>query len=112
MSVAASLLVSGGRRRTAWPHPPSRPPHPGHEKRPLPRSSSVTAALLPTVSTGASKHLTALPELRQRSREGRTLFRHAHGVVARHPAATPTTTKNTLTSNDAITPTTLTLNGG
>lgn len=39
-------------------------------------------------------------------------FRHAHGVVARHPAATRTTTKTTLTSNHATTPTKLTLNGG
>ena len=54
------------RRKTAWPHPPSRPPQPGHESRPLRRSSSATAVLLPTVSNGASKHLTALPGLREK----------------------------------------------
>jgi hypothetical protein len=37
--------------------------------------------------------------------------RHAHGVVARRPVATGTTTKNALNSNDTITPMTLTLNG-
>ena len=55
------------RRETAWPHPPSRPPQPGHESRPLRRSSSATAVLLPTVSNGASKHLTALPALREKA---------------------------------------------
>ena len=60
------------RRKTAWPHPPSRPPQPGHESRPLRRSSSATAVLLPTVSNGASKHLTALPGLREKGNgEGR-----------------------------------------
>ena len=49
------------RRGTAWPHPPSRPPQPGHESPPLRRKSSAAAMLLPTVSNGASKHLTALP---------------------------------------------------
>ena len=39
-------------------------------------------------------------------------FRHAHAVVAPHPAATRTTTKTTLTRKDATTPTTLTRNGG
>ena len=100
------------RRGTAWPHPPSRPPQPGHENPPLRRRSSATAVLLPTVSNGASKHLTALPELRQRSRGGPACNRHAHGVVARHPTATRTTTKPALTSNDATTPTGVTLNGG
>ena len=100
------------RRGTAWPHPPSRPPQPGHESPPLRRRSSATAVLLPTVSNGASKHLTALPELRQRSRGGPACNRHAHGVVARHPTATRTTTKPALTSNDATTPTGVTLNGG
>ena len=38
-------------------------------------------------------------------------FRHAHGVVARHPAATRTTTKTTLTGKDATSPLKLTLNG-
>jgi hypothetical protein len=41
-----------------------------------------------------------------------THTRHAHGVVARHPPATRTTTKNTPASNDATTPMTLTGNGG
>src|SRR5216683_912820 len=55
------------RRETAWPHPPSRPPQPGHESPPLRRRSSATAVLLPTVSNGASKHLTALPGLREKA---------------------------------------------
>lgn len=38
-------------------------------------------------------------------------IRHAHGVVARHPAATRTTTKTTLTGKDATSPLKLTLNG-
>ena len=84
----------------------------GHESPPLRRRSSATAVLLPTVGNGASKHLTALPELRQRSRGGPACNRHAHGVVARHPTATRTTTKPALTSNDATTPTGVTLNGG
>src|SRR6266571_4749247 len=53
-------------RKNPWPHPPSRPPQPGHESRPLRRSSSATTVLLPTVSNGASKHLTALPGLREK----------------------------------------------
>ncbi len=41
-----------------------------------------------------------------------SLIRHAHGVVAHHPPATRTITKTALTSNDATSPMTLTLNGG
>jgi hypothetical protein len=52
------------------------------------------------------------PDFGKKQRGGPTLIRHTHGVVARHPAATRTTTKTTLTLNDATTPTTLTLNGG
>ena len=44
--------------------------------------------------------------------EGRPITRHAHGVVARPPAATRTTTKTTPTGKDATSPMTLTLNGG
>jgi len=56
--------------------------------------------------------LTALPGLREKVRGGPSLIRHAHGVVAHHPLATRTITKTTLTSNDATSPMTLTLNGG
>jgi len=50
--------------------------------------------------------------LRQKdSGEGRPHNRHAHGVVAPHPAATRTTTKTTPTSKDATTPKAFTLNG-
>jgi hypothetical protein len=99
------------RRGTAWPHPPSRPPQPGHESPPLRRRSSATAVLLPTVSNGASKHLTALPELRQRSRGGPvrpdmlTLSSHTS-----HPQPKPGR-KPMLTVNDATSPAVLTLNG-
>jgi hypothetical protein len=48
----------------------------------------------------------------KKDRGGPAHIRHAHGVVARHPAATGTTTKNTPNSNDTITPMTPTLNGG
>src|SRR6266581_3705981 len=66
LTPAATRPAVNTRRKTAWPHPPSRPPQPGHESRPLRRSSSATAVLLPTVSNGASKHLTALPGLREK----------------------------------------------
>jgi hypothetical protein len=56
--------------------------------------------------------LTALPGLREKVTGRAVPFRHAHGVVARHPTATRTTTKTTLTSKDATSPLTLTLNGG
>jgi hypothetical protein len=52
------------------------------------------------------------PDSGKKQRGGPTLIRHAHGVVAHHPAATRTTTKTTLTSKVVTTPTTLTLNGG
>jgi hypothetical protein len=68
--------------------------------------------LLPTVSNGASKHLTALPGLREKV-TGRADPKPTRSRCRRTPpAATRTTTKNTLTSKDATTPTTLTLNGG
>jgi len=52
------------------------------------------------------------PSFRKRYRGGPSLIRHAHGVVAHHPPATGTITKTALTSNDATSPMTLTLNGG
>ena len=52
------------------------------------------------------------PDFAKRSRGGPSHIRHAHGVVARHPAATRTTTKTTPTSKVATSPMTLTLNGG
>ena len=72
------------RRKTAWPHPPSLPPQPGHESRPLRRSSSATAVLLPTVSNGASKHLTALPGLREKV-TGRADPKPTHSRCRRTP---------------------------
>ena len=56
--------------------------------------------------------LTALPELLKKVMGRAVPFRHAHGVVARHPTATRTTTKTTLTGKDATSSLTLTLNGG
>ena len=53
-----------------------------------------------------------ISDLRQRSRGGPACNRHAHGVVARHPTATRTTTKPAPTRNGATTPTGVTLSGG
>ena len=95
-------------------HAPSahRPPQPGHESRPLPRSSSTTAALLPTVSTGASAHPHGPPRTsRKGNGEGRPIS-DVLTVSSHATSATGTTTKTTLNSNDATTPTTFTLNDG
>jgi hypothetical protein len=43
-------------RGRAYPHGPSRCPHPGHASRPWASRRSTAAPSLPTVSTGASKH--------------------------------------------------------
>jgi len=74
------------RRRTAWPHPPSRPPQPGHQSRPSPRSDSTPAALLPTVSNGASKHPHGPPRA---SRKGNGEGRPKSDVLTVSSHATP-----------------------
>ena len=99
-------------RRAAWPHPPSRPPQPGHESRPLPTSSSTTAALLPTVSTGASEHPHGPPRLREKVTGRAVPYPTCSRCRRTPPSRNRNHHENTPTSNDATTPMTLTRNGG
>ena len=70
----------------------------------------------PTVSNGASKHPHGPPRASGKGNgEGRPLsdtLRTGAQPVTHHPPATRTITKTALTSNDATSPMTLTLNGG
>ena len=94
--------------------PPAQPATAARTRKQAVTEQRLDAAmLLPTVSNGASAHPHGPPRAsRKGNGEGRPLTRHAHGVVARHPTATRTTTKTTLTSKDATTPKAFTLNGG